>query len=578
MKRHLFAAIAGCLALPTLGLAQSDGFTIPNAPVHPTARPSKPASLAPAKVASPYNATPIKPIPSEPKPIEYPSQGIPTPLPTNLNTQSKPMTSGSTLGTPQPQSSTSWKPSTNQVILPQPETKEPKGGGGSIPVLGSPTPLSQSKPAPEAAPMREAIPILVEPKVIEPKPSTVTTTTLPPATIPATQAESMVKSPTQACVNGQCSPLTSACADPCVCGPDGRFWIGGEYLYWTARGAQTPPLVSTSPAGTPVNQAGVLGAPGARTLFGGDAINDDWHSGVRVYAGLWLDQRQTFGLDFSGFYLFRDNTDFTATSSGSPIISRPFRNTLNGTQAAELVAFPGILAGTVTVGSGSNVYGVNPNLRINLCCDPCGRLDLLLGYRYMRLSERITVREDLTATDPLGARAPFGTQITVFDSFDTINTFNGGQVGLAGEMRRGNFFVGGRVSVAIGNTHKQVNINGQTRIVAPDGTRTNLVGGLLAQRSNIGTYAFDAFSVIPEVGLNVGMNVSKNVRVYGGYSFLYWTNVTRAAEQIDFGVNPTSIPRSATPTTLQGSPRPIFLHREADYWLHGLNAGIELRF
>jgi hypothetical protein len=43
--------------------------------------------------------------------------------------------------------------------------------------------------------------------------------------------------------------------------PAGQFWAEIDYLGWTV-----PPLVTTSPAGTPLAQAGVLGAPGTSVL------------------------------------------------------------------------------------------------------------------------------------------------------------------------------------------------------------------------------------------------------------------------------------------------------------------------
>ena len=62
------------------------------------------------------------------------------------------------------------------------------------------------------------------------------------------------------------------CQDFCgtaFCGPPGRVWLRADYLMWFTTGTRLPPLVTTSPQGTPANQAGVLGAPGTTILFGG---------------------------------------------------------------------------------------------------------------------------------------------------------------------------------------------------------------------------------------------------------------------------------------------------------------------
>src|SRR5436190_10489023 len=50
--------------------------------------------------------------------------------------------------------------------------------------------------------------------------------------------------------------------------------VRGEYLLWWTNGNPLPPLVTSSPPGTPQNQAGVLGTPGVQTLFGGNSIDN----------------------------------------------------------------------------------------------------------------------------------------------------------------------------------------------------------------------------------------------------------------------------------------------------------------
>ena len=52
----------------------------------------------------------------------------------------------------------------------------------------------------------------------------------------------------------------------------------------------------------------------------------------------------------------------------------------------------------------------------------------------------------------------------------------------------------------------------------------------------------DAFAVLPEVGLNVGVYVTEKVRVFAGYSFLYWSDVVRPGDQVSRAINPGRIP------------------------------------
>src|SRR6476659_9640207 len=56
--------------------------------------------------------------------------------------------------------------------------------------------------------------------------------------------------------------------------PIDRLWGGAEYLLWWVEGQRIPALVTTSPPGTPLAQAGVLGLPGTSALFGHSRMNE----------------------------------------------------------------------------------------------------------------------------------------------------------------------------------------------------------------------------------------------------------------------------------------------------------------
>src|ERR1019366_9924695 len=103
-------------------------------------------------------------------------------------------------------------------------------------------------------------------------------------------------------------------------------------------------------------------------------------------------------------------------------------------------------------------------------------------------------------------------------------------------------FVNATGIVALGDTHQTVDINGSTRITTPGGATTVLPGDLLAQPSNIGHYARDQFSVVPELGLNLGYQLTRNLSVFAGYTIIYWTNVERPGDAINPRVNSTRVP------------------------------------
>lgn len=65
---------------------------------------------------------------------------------------------------------------------------------------------------------------------------------------------------------------------------------------------------------------------------------------------------------------------------------------------------------------------------------------------------------------------------------------------------------------------------------------------MLALSTNIGRTSEDRFVALPEAGVNVGYQLTKRLRVVGGYTFLYLPQVARSGEQISMQVNPSFIP------------------------------------
>jgi hypothetical protein len=289
---------------------------------------------------------------------------------------------------------------------------------------------------------------------------------------------------------------------------------------------------------------------------------------------VWLNCEQTCGLEGEFFFLGRSREFFAAGSDGSQVISRPFFNALLGVPDVELVSFPGVLAGTLTVDSRSDVIGGGVNALHNLCCAPCGRVDLLWGYRYFNLTDEVTIAEDLTSLGSPG-RVPPGFRFQIADRFRTENNFHGGVIGVAAERRFSPLFVGLRASVALGANQQITDIAGSTVITPPGGVPQTLPGGLLALPSNTGHYERTVFAVLPQIGVRAGVQLTDCVRVYAGYDFLYLSNVLRAGDQIDLRVNPTLLPPSQAPV---GPALPAFPARSTDFWLQGVSAGLQVRF
>lgn len=358
------------------------------------------------------------------------------------------------------------------------------------------------------------------------------------------------------------------------------LWFRGEYLMWWINQSRAPALVTTSPAGTPREQAGILGLPTTTVLVDGAHLSsNDPFSGGRFTIGGWLTDNQTIGLEATYFFLGQRTTRFSETSSGAPLV-RPFFEVSplaapTNTEAGELVAFPGLLSGTVSGSFDTQFWGAELNTRIPLWCGCCYRVDFLAGGRYLDLRENLRINETLLVTEPGPTN---GTMIFVADHFGTINQFYGGQIGLEGELRWRRWSIDGLAKIALGNVHEVVNIDGLTEFVLPGGAASSQLGGLLTAPSNIGHFTHNRFTAVPEAGFKVGYQITEHMRAHVGYTFLYLSNAVRPGEQVDRVVNSSQLPTVMGPGTLVGLPRPTVLFRETDFWAQGLDFGLEFRY
>ncbi len=368
--------------------------------------------------------------------------------------------------------------------------------------------------------------------------------------------------------------------------PPSRFWASAEYLLWNVKNPRIPALVTTSPPGTPQSAAGVL--PPASTLFPPDngSLFEGLRSGARFTFGMWLCDDQCLGIESSSFFLGQRGTNFDLASTGTPILARPFTNVptsliapLPG-QLSELVAYPGVVAGSVNVHTTSELYGTELNLRSNLWRNCCWRIDVIGGFRYVNLNESLDVRENL---DELASMSNPGGPVMVHDSFETTNNFYGGQVGLDMGFKRGRWSLDLIGKIALGDMNESVRIDGSTAfpsigMAAP--------GGFLALPSNMGTYDRNRLAFIPEGGLKLGFQATQHCRLFVGYSYMYLSDVVRPGDQIDTRVDLRQVPIASFLTG--GSPMPAMLMppasypsvlmKRSDFWAQGVNFGVEFKF
>lgn len=364
----------------------------------------------------------------------------------------------------------------------------------------------------------------------------------------------------------------------------GRNWVTAEYLMWWNRSAQVPPLVTTS---SPAFN-GVPGLGDTRALLAG-TFNDTFHSGVRVGGGHWFDDGCR-GFDWRVFWLAPSSANFAAGVPPYALLARPFVNvnptvTLPGVgvgPTAEVVAGPGVATGRVAAQLASTVWGAEANYRRYLAGNCYARLDGLVGYRYLNVGDQLTVTESFTRVPgsdmTIGIPAVAG---VISDRIRTENHFHGGQIGLAGTVQRGRWSLDTRATIAFGTVFQSADISGGQRLAMADGSVVTTPGGLLAvPGANIGHWSQSRFAVVPEVGVNLGYQLTPHLKMFVGYNFLALSSAVRPGGAINPYIDAARVPNLLPPGT--GTPiapaQPFPQLHTNGYFVQGINFGLMYRW
>jgi len=369
-------------------------------------------------------------------------------------------------------------------------------------------------------------------------------------------------------------PLETAMAEAAPSATAERWWFSTDYLLAWIRGSLVQPLVTTSPSGTPLATAGVLGQNNTTILFGASRLNDDARSGIKLGAGGWFDAERIWGVDLGFFVLESQNTLFFASSQGNPILARPFFNAVTSKQDSQLVAFPGLSTGSIGASLRSNnLYSGHVDFQEVFLEDSGYRLEAIVGYRYLRFDERLAVFQNV---DFLGSGViAAGTNIQTLDNFTVHNDLNAADLGVRAQLFGQRWSVDLLFKMAVGRMHRVINITGLTQTTPPGGETVTSTGGFLALESNSGQHNTNDWIVIPELGANFGWNITNNIRLCLGYDVFFWSNVARASDQVSLMINPNLFPPPKT-TGLSGFP--AFGLVRSDMWVQAINLGLEFRF
>ncbi len=367
--------------------------------------------------------------------------------------------------------------------------------------------------------------------------------------------------------------------------------LRAEYVGWWISKSGSNVDLATTTTNFP-NEIGALGQQNTQIIFpaGGGSIDYRMLTGFRAAMGIAIGYVPP--IEVSGFSFNRNLGVFQAGSSDATgiFLARPVQinNIPNGPNAGlettELVNIPGVLNGTMTVMSRMSFWSVDVNAFLNVIDTDRFKIDFLAGYRHVDLYESLEITNTSGGFAGQvvfgGAVQPVGFTATVFDMFRTRNAFDGGQIGLRSVFSVDRLSVFTDVKVAMGNTRHVLTIDGNTTLFQPAANRVpqTLPGGLLALPGNIGTSSRNEFSFVPEANFSVSYQLGQNIRLFGGYSALYWSSVARPGDHLNSVIDSRGVPSSLafTPGTGTAPATPPLVFR--DFFAHGFNVGVEFGF
>ena len=310
--------------------------------------------------------------------------------------------------------------------------------------------------------------------------------------------------------------------------PVGSFNIGVEALFlW----------FNDSPAPVPLVTNTIVGLPNTQTYLGGQDLSTGSMPGFRITGAYQLNSNT--GLEGNFFYIPERSTSRSVSSSGqigSTDLIVPYFDAITNVQNGTEISFAPLYSGSAQEELKSELLGAEFNGTWPLAPSGEWKMDWLAGFRYFRLRETYT----FTTSSPY--IPPFTPDIwNTTDEFKATNNFYGAQVGIRARYDQGQFFANGTLKVALGAMVQDVDISGSlvTNDYTNFGPTQTFSGGYFALPTNIGSYSRTEFSVVPEVGLNIGYRINPQASIILGYSFMYASNVVRPGNQINRTVNTT---------------------------------------
>ena len=350
------------------------------------------------------------------------------------------------------------------------------------------------------------------------------------------------------------------CDDGCAVPP--RAYGSLEAMYIWRKGGNYPPILTTSDAA----DRGILGNPSTQILWGDGNEHGSPRLGGRLTLGLWLDDYQNWSVGGRFFGAANQVVSYQTTSTDNPVLAYPVFNTNSGMQDAILVALPGNGTGAadntfVNISNKNEFYMGDAFLTKHLWTNNGNRWDFIGGYTYVKMED--SFYNDATYTNQdAGGSISVGDVVTYSDRFDATNEFHGGHIGLMAEFQDGPFSWRAMGKLALGGSHQEATVAG-TRSVAGV---TTAAAGIFARPDNSGSFSRDKFVYIPEVNIDMIYAYNCNLDFKIGTTFVYFSDMVTGGALINNNFDPN------------GLTGPAFAFEEQEYWVLGMNFGVEYHY
>lgn len=298
-----------------------------------------------------------------------------------------------------------------------------------------------------------------------------------------------------------------------------RFAVSAELAWLATR--PTPEVVKLRPPdafGTRV--------PGITLPLGGRVVSAS-QAGLGLTVVRWLGDARDHAIETNLFLLPDSSHTVTAFAPGTLVyFPDPAQS------APLLVRYPDSLRGVGTAfpaTAATSFVGLDVNYRRSLIATAGARLDAVVGYRFAYLADEVYLGDE-----PVEGNTEYKRNRLLVE-----NTFHGGQIGLAGEIRTETWYTEGVVKLAYGAVHTNQSATGAFQFARPAAVVACETRG----------------AFLPTVGVRLGYQLSNHGRLFAGYSFQYLDRVARLGDAFAGGPETTR-----------------------DFWVQSIGLGFECRY